>query len=159
MDSYEIKCKNCGRKLLTYSKSSFQKYKSPVKKCKKCGTRYVDPRCHEIAIEVIPADIFNIPTYLILILIGAFILYRGIRLSGMHQLGTSDEMQWLMPTVIVLVGAIMVIGGIVEIITIVTNIKAKRFEKLWLDSERRLEDKNYVYILQGLGYEIPEKYL
>lgn len=42
MQFYEIRCKNCGKKLLTYSQSSFRKYESPVKKCKKCGFRYAD---------------------------------------------------------------------------------------------------------------------
>lgn len=31
MQFYEIRCKNCGKKLLTYSQSSFRKYESPVK--------------------------------------------------------------------------------------------------------------------------------
>lgn len=159
METYEIKCEGCGKKLLTYSKGHFRRYKSPVKACKKCGRRYADPRCHEIAIEDIPSDTFSIPSYLILTLIGAFILYRGIRLSGMHQLGAPDAMQWMMPTVFCVLGFIMTVGGIVEIIVIVTGIKAGRFDRLKAESEKRLEDKSYVYTLQQLGYIIPEKYL
>lgn len=159
MQSIEIRCKNCGKKLLKYEQSSTRKYKSPVKKCKKCGTRYADPRCHEIAIEGIPEDTFNIPLYVIMGIIGALILYRGIHLFGVHQLGVPDEIQWLLPAVFTLIGAAMVIGSIVEIIAIKSGIKAKRYEKLRKESEERLSDKSYVYILQDLGYKVPEKYL
>lgn len=105
MQSYEIRCQNCGKKHLTYSQSSFRKYESPVKKCRKCGFRYADPRCHEIAIEGIPA------------------------------------------------------GAVIEIISIISGSKARKFEKRRLESETRLRDKGYVYVLQDLGYQIPEKYL
>lgn len=78
MQSIEIRCKSCGKKLLAYDQASTIRYKSPVKNCKKCGTRYADPRCHEIAIEGIPKDSFSIPSYVIMMIIGALILYRGI---------------------------------------------------------------------------------
>lgn len=159
MDIYGIKCKNCGKKLLTYSDGSFRKYKSPVKICKKCGTRYVDPRCHEIAIEGIPPDTFSLPSYLFLMIVGGLILYRGIYLFGGHQLGVSNEIQWLLPFTFVIMGTMMVIIGIVEIISIISGIKAKKFETLRKESEERLKDKSYVYVLQKFGYEIPEKYL
>lgn len=159
MQSIEIRCKNCGKKLLKYEKSSTRKYKSPVKKCKKCGTIYADPRCHEIAIEGIPEDTFSIPINVIMGIIGALILYRGIHLFGVHQIGTPDEIQWLLPSVFTLIGAVMVIGSIVEIIAIKLGIKAKRYEKLRKESEERLSDKSYVYIIQDLGYKVPEKYL
>lgn len=159
MQSIEIRCKNCGKKLLKYEQSSSIKYESPVKKCKKCGTRYADPRCREIAIEGIPEGTFSIPLYVIMGIIGALILYRGIHLFGVHQIGTPDEIQWLLPSVFTILGAAMVIGSIVEIIAIKSGIKAKKYEKLRKESEERLSDKSYVYILQDLGYKVPEKYL
>lgn len=158
METYEIRCKNCGKKLLKYSKSSFRKYKSPVKICKKCGTRYADPRCHEIAIEGIPSDTLSIRPYVILIIIGALIFYRGIYLYGMHPLGTPNVTPWLLPSVFVIFGMILAISGIVEIFTIISGIKAKKFEALRKASDDRLNDKNYILILQDLGYKIPEKY-
>lgn len=159
MQSIEIRCKKCGKKLLTYSQSSIRRYKSPVKNCKRCGTRYADPRCHEIAIEGILEDVFNIPSYVIMVIIGALVLYRGIYLSGMHQLGISDEMQWLLPWFFTAAGAVMMIIGAVEIIAIKSGRKAVKYKKLKEESEARLNDKNYAYILQSLGYMVPEKYL
>lgn len=159
MKTIVLRCKNCGKKLLTYSQASIQRYKSPVKSCKKCGTRYADPRCHEIAVEGIPPDTFSISSYVIIMIIGALILYRGIHLFGTYQLGVPDETQWLLPFLFVISGVIMAVAGIVEIILIKTGRKAVKYDKLRAESENRLRDKNYVYILQDLGYKIPEKYL
>lgn len=159
MQSIEIRCKNCGKKLLTYDQASTRRYKSPVKNCKKCGTRYADPRCHEIAIEGIPKDTFSIPSYVVMMIIGALILYRGIYLFGIHQIGVSDSFQWFLPAAFTILGAAMVIGSIVEIISIKSGRKALKYEKLRKESEERLSDKSYAYILQSLGYQVPEKYL
>lgn len=159
MQSIEIRCKNCGKKLLAYDQSSTIRYKSPVKNCKKCGTRYADPRCHEIAIEGIPKDTFSIPSYVIMMIIGALILYRGIYLFGIHQIGVSDSFQWFLPVAFTILGVAIVIGSIVEIISIKSGRKALKYEKLRKESEKRLSDKSYAYILQSLGYQVPEKYL
>lgn len=159
MQEVKIRCKKCGKKLLTYSQGSFRRYKSPIKTCKKCGTRYVDPRCHEIAIEGIPKDTFSILSYVIMLIIGLLIGYRGIHLFGMRQLGMPQNTQWLLPVVFMIGGIIMAFGGIVEIIAIKTGIKARKFEKLKRESELRLRDKNYAYMMQNLGYQVPEEFL
>lgn len=72
----------------------------------------------------------------------------------MRQLGLPDEMQWLMPAVIFVVGAVLIIGGIVEIIGIKTGLKAKRFEKMMQQSKDRLKDSQYTSQLRSLGYNI-----
>ena len=144
---------------MTYSQAAFRRYGSPIRNCKKCGMRYADPRIHEIAIEGIPEDIFRISSYVILLIIGALILYRGVCLFGRHQLGVSDAIQWMLPSVFTIGGAVMVVDGIWEIISIVTGLKKKRFDKRREESEQRLADKSYVYMLRDLGYDIPEKYL
>ena len=77
----------------------------------------------------------------------------------MRTLGAPDNIQWLMPTTITLAGIIMVIGSIIEIILILTGAKQKRFDKLKRESEDRLNDKSYAYILSDLGYNVPDKYL
>lgn len=159
MQTIELRCKNCGKRLLKYSQASIQRYKSPVKNCKKCGTRYADPRCHEIAIEGIPSDTFSISSYVIMMIIGALIFCRGIQLFGKYQIGIPNEIQWILPCLFVIIGAVMVVGSIVEIILIKTGRKAVKYDKLRAESENRLSDKRYVYILKDLGYKIPEKYL
>lgn len=159
MEYVKIKCAHCGKKLLTYDQGSMIRYKSPVKNCKKCGARYADPRCHEMAIEGIPAGTFSTFSYIAMIVIGALILYRGIYLFKRYQLGVPDAMQWLLPTIFVIGGMVMVVGGIVEIIMIKTGWKTKKYARLLQESEQRLSDKNYAHVLKDLGYGVPEKYL
>ncbi len=73
---------------------------------------------------------------------------------GMRQLGLPDEVQWLMPAVIFIVGFILIIGGLVEIIGIKTGLKAKRFEKMLQQSKDRLKDSQYASQLRSFGYNI-----
>lgn len=68
-------------------------------------------------------------------------------------------MQWLLPAVFIIGGAVMAIGGIVGIIMIKTGKKAQRFERLRKESEARLKDRSYVYTLKGLGYNVLDNYL
>lgn len=149
-------CAKCGKKLLTYDNTSFRRYKSPVKKCKKCDNLYIDPRCHELAIEGIPSDVFSVKLYIILIIFGMLLLWRGIYMLSQVQLGVPDEVQWLMPAVIIIIGAGFVIGGIAEIISIKTGLKEKRYNCLYTASAERLKDVDYVNTLRNLGVDIPE---
>lgn len=158
MEYITLKCSHCEKKLLTYNPTS-RKYKSPLRKCKKCGTEYLDPRCHEIAAEGIPADTFSIPSYLVLIAVGGLIIWRGLYLFSRCYLNTSDSLPWLMPTVFTIMGSVFALGGILEIISIATGRKAERFERLRQESEERLLDNSYARTLLNLGYCIPEKYI
>ena len=159
MEFITLKCKNCNKKLMTYIPPGSRKYKSPLKKCKKCGTEYLDPRCHEIAAEGIPKDVFSIPSYLVLTVIGGLVIWRGIYLFGMHPIGMTDSFQWFMPTVFTIMGIAFALGGIIEIIAILTGAKAKKYEKLRQESEERLLDYDYAKSLVLLGYSVPEEYL
>lgn len=149
-------CSECGKKLLTYDSTNVRKYKSPVKKCKKCGTLYIDPRCHELAIEGIPSDIFSVKSYIILIIFGILLLWRGIYLINQTQLGVPEEVQWLMPSVIIIIGAGFIIGGIAEIISIKTGLKEKKYNRLYTESAERLKDSDYINTLRNLGIDFPE---
>lgn len=159
MASHELRCASCGKRLLTYDNTSFRQYKSPVKQCKKCGAYYLDPRCHEIAIEGVPDAEFSVGSYIVLLIFGGLGLYRGMYLSDRHQLNTPESAQWVLPTMLVLMGIVLILGGIVEIIRIKTGAKARKYEKLRIESEERLQNRSYAYQLRDLGYPVPERYL
>lgn len=146
-------CSGCGKKLLSYDKNGFRRYKSPVRKCKKCGKLYADPRCHEIAIEGVPDNVFSVKSYFFLIIFGVLVAWRGLYMFKRIQLGVPDEMQWFMPTVFLIMGAVCVIGGIAEIIFIKTGGKARKYERLRIESEERLRNNSYAELLRELGYK------
>lgn len=151
-----IYCSECGKKLMAYDSTSFRRYKSPVKKCKKCGNPYIDPRCHELAVEGTPPDLFSVKSYVVMIIFGILLLWRGLYLFQQIQLGVPRETQWLIPVVIISGGAVCVIGGIIEIISIRTGLKEKKYIRLYMESAERLKDADYVNTLRNLGLNIPE---
>lgn len=159
MEFITLKCKNCNKKLMTYIPPSSRKYKSPLKTCKKCGTEYLDPRCHEIAAEGLPPDTYSITSNVIMGIVGGLILWRGLYLFTVHQLGTSENIQWLYHTTFTVMGIFCILFAIYQIIIILTGIKRKKFEKLRQESEERLQDYNYAKTLVSLGYSVPEEYL
>ena len=149
--AYVIHCKQCGRKLLKYENWE-KKYKSPVATCKKCGTDYWDPRCHELAVEGIPEEEFKVTHDIVLLIIGALIAWRGFYLFGVRMLGTPDSMQRFLPTVVSLLGIVMVIAAVVDAIRIVTGIKKRKYDILLEESQKRLKDDDYYQKLVEIGY-------
>ena len=156
--SIELKCGSCGKKLLSYEARE-RKYGPLIKTCKKCGAKYLDPRYHELAVDGIPEDVFGIPQYLVMVVIGILISWRGTYLFSVHQLGTPDEVQWLLPTLFLVFGIVLIIGGIVEIIRVKTGMMRKKYEKLYEESNQRMRyDREYVMELRRLGYPVPEQF-
>lgn len=153
MDYIKIKCAKCGKHLLTYTSPS-RLYKSPVSTCPKCGSLYLDPRCHELAIEGIPKDMFDIKSFGALGVVGVYILYRGIHMLGLRQIGSPEEIQGALPYVLILMGAMLILGGCIEIVTILFGIKRKKYDKLMEESQARMLNPSYVMVLEDLGYII-----
>ena len=155
--SVEFHCPSCGKKQFSYEPRG-KRFEKIVKSCKSCGKEYLDPRSHELAIEGIPQDAFQITPYLFMLVLGALIGWRGWYLFGRQQLGTPAQISWLMPGVFLIMGIVCVIASIVGIIRIKTGSKAKQFEKLMSESRMRMKDTDYVRKLQALGYPLPQEY-
>jgi len=154
----EIYCKSCGKKLLTYDeKKHVAKYESPAKKCSGCGEWYLDPRCHEIAVEGVPAGLYNVTPHIIMVLIGVLVAYRGCRGFGDSPLETISSGHWILPAVIIIVGLGLLIYGAVQALSIEKGTRRRHYETLRLESEARMMDKNYVELLKKLGYRMMDK--
>lgn len=149
--AYEIKCGNCGKRLLRYEVYE-KKYKSPLTVCKHCGCEYIDPRCQELALTGIPEREFKLLNTVIMLLIGILIMWRGIYLLDMKMLNMPDYAQWVLPTVILLLGFVFVVAAIVEFIRIVSGKKRKKYERLLKESQNRMLDEEYIAKLKKYGY-------
>ena len=156
--TYDFICPCCGKKLFSFEKRMVI-YESPLKTCKKCGTAYLDPRCHEMAAEGIPDDSFKISPSVVAMVIGALILWRGVHLAGMKQLGMPEEMQWFLPTAFILFGAGVILWGLSDIIMIKTGKKADKLKKKYDESLERLSNISYARTLAQMGYPVPERFL
>ena len=153
--SVEFKCPSCGKKLFSYE-PRMRKYSEILKKCKKCGAEYLDPRCHELAVEGIPEDEFSYVSYIVMVPVGGFLIWRGIHNLHTYQLGVPSEAQWILPAFFILIGIACIIGAIAGMISIMTGLKRRRFDRMLEESKRRMKDSGYVYSLKKLGYIIPE---
>lgn len=69
-----------------------------------------------------------------------------------HMLGTPDSVQWVVPTVVLILGLAMVVAAFVDAIRILTGLKKRKFEKLLEESQNRMKDDNYIQKLKELGY-------
>lgn len=148
--SYVLKCSNCNKTLITYEGRE-RKYGSPFFNCKKCGTEYVDPRYQELAVVGIPESEFGYGTSIICLVIGGLLLWRGIYLLGVRMLGTPDFMQWVLPTMVLILGGAFVVMAIVDFVSIVSGGKRKKFERLYEESLARMQDEAYVEKLKKCG--------
>ena len=149
--SYELHCSSCGKKLLKYEKFE-RKYKSPVESCKKCGQEYIDPRCREMAVEGFPNEEFSVKGRIVLLIVGGLIAWRGMYLFQMRILGVPDGMQWLTPAIILLLGVALVCGAIIDMISIFSGRKKRKYDRLMQESAERMKDEAYAEKLKKLGY-------
>ena len=91
-------------------------------------------------------------------LIGTFVVYRGFCLwGGYHYHSLFPEE--LKSILFFIIGALLIIAGIVMIIAKLTGSQKRRMDKLLKESEERLKDKNYAQTLTRIGYNVPDKYL
>lgn len=151
------KCPYCGKDIsLNYVQREWR-YGSPIRVCKKCNQKYIDKRYHEIAVDGINPDSFNMKrvgfSFLFGIIVLVFsalfnsytILLKGYYHTAMITLG--------------LAGILLLIYTIIDFIRIKTGLKERKIEKLIEESVNRLNDKEYAKELVSVGYNVPEKYL
>lgn len=155
---YDFRCPSYGKKLFTYE-TTVRKYGCMVKKCKKCGSEYIDPRYHEIAAEGIPESEFRISHDIILAVIGVLIVWRGIYLFGMKALNVPDELQWAEPVLFLCLGAACIIGAVVDIILVRSGKKKEIFMRRYQESVWRLSNRDYADTLRKAGYNVPENFM
>ncbi len=148
---------NCGKEALTGYLERQWSYGSPVKQCKKCGCTYLDKRYHEIETDGCEPDALSakrsglsILMGLGAVIVGILFIMGEIYLSGSYHTGM---------VVIAFMGVILTGWGVIDFIRIRTGLKAKKLEKLRLESAIRLSDKNYARLLAEQGYNVPQKYL
>ena len=76
----------------------------------------------------------------------------------MRQIGVPNELQLLLPSVLLIMGVVFVIWAIAGIIMLKTGIHKKKIERLLSESQERLKDSNYVSRLRSLGLKLDDEY-
>ncbi len=152
----EMHCPNCGRLVGTFVAGDYR-YGSPLKTCPKCNAEYINPVFHEIEVDGISPDAFDIKKLLIGILIGVIFFAVG---AGIHYYEiTMQDYYHTSCIAIMIISAIAVFYAIGNIILIKTGLKDKRTQRKRQESAQRLSNPQYAARLKELGYNVPEKYL
>lgn len=151
------KCPYCGKDIsLNYMQREW-KYGSPIRVCKKCNQKYIDKRYHEIAVEGINPDTFDLKKSLISLLLGVILLVLSVVINGITIF--TGGYYYSKIAFLGVAGIAIIIFMIIDIIRMKTGLKERRLEKVMLESVNRLQNKEYAHELASVGYNVPEKYL
>ena len=152
----EIHCPNCNRTVGAFVVGDYR-YGNPLKICPKCKTEYINPAVHEIEVDGISPDAFDMKKLLlgmimgvVFFFIGAVILYLEVTRKGYYH--TSN-------IAIMVISAIAFFYALGNIFFIKTGIKAKWTERKRQESVERMSNPEYALRLKKHGYDVPEKYL
>ncbi len=150
--SEKLSCAHCGQHLLTYEPREV-KYGNPIRTCPNCGREYLDPRVREMAISGVPGKEFSKAGMLLCVAVGAV-----IALYGWYKFGQAVRLPAeIRAGCYIALGAVVMLGGIVELIRVLTGTKQKKYDFLMEESQQRVSNESYVAKLKFLGYPFPEE--
>ena len=152
----EIHCPQCGKLVGTFVVGDYR-YGNPLRVCPKCKTEYINPVFHEIEVDGISPDAFDMKRLLIGLLVG--VVFFAISAAIHYFEVTTQDYYHTSFIAIMVISAIAVFFSIGNIILIKTGLKAKRTEQKRKESAERLSNAEYALKLKKLGYNVPEKYL
>lgn len=152
----EIHCPNCNRTVGTFVVGDYR-YGNPIKTCPKCKTEYINPAVHEIEVDGISPDAFDMKKLLlgmimgvVFFIIGAVIFHLEVTRKGYYH--TSN-------VAVMVISVIAFFYALGNIVFIKTGIKAKWTERKRQESVTRMSNPEYALKLKNHGYNVPEKYL
>ena len=132
-------------------------YGSPIVICDKCSRESLDSDIHEIAIEGISPNEYNVKNKLKL----AFVfLLLGLLCSGIHIYEVTCQNYYHAKLAVAAFAflALFVIM-IIYSLYIALGFRKKKIEKIKQKSIARLKNTEYAQKLNSLGYPVPDEYL
>lgn len=156
MHFVESSCPNCNH-LNEFPCNNVWRYGSPIVKCQKCQTEYLDNQFREVAIEGIAPRSSKASLYFF---IGLILLAGSLIHAAMVYFHSLTPGTYYYDKAIV--GSI--IEGIASLpcffmsICIKFGFQNTSSKKYMHESEERLKDPLYVQKLESYGYKIPDKF-
>lgn len=152
----EIHCPHCGRMVGKFVAGDYR-YGSPIKICPKCKNEYINPVIHEIEVDGISPDAFDMKKLLMVILMG--IVFFVIAAAVHYYEITTQDYYHTSCIAIMIISAIIIVYSLANILFIKTGIKAKWTEGKRQESVKRMNDPEYALKLKEFGFDVPDKYL
>ena len=158
MEYITSRCPHC--KAVVNKSNSLTKYSegSPLRVCPRCGGQYIDPECHEPALD--PYKPYGMLACIMTSLVGgAFCGFAALLIVYMiGYFGSLYEVGGVHVVVSVAIGAVY------AVVTFALRFKGLETEnqeklRLWIESRERLMDPEYARLLKKAGFDVPEEYL
>ncbi len=151
-----ISCPKCGKIDGEYNINEYR-YGSPIRKCKKCGNKFVNKFYHEIAVDGAAPGAFDVMQKVkaMLVVLGLFLICVIIHAIEIFY---RDSYHILFPlmAVICIFSFLFFVG---DIIAIKSGLKQKRTDKQYAESIERLKNTEYARELESCGYNVPPEFL
>lgn len=152
----ESYCPNCNH-LNEFPSNNVWRYGSPIVKCQKCQSEYLDDQFREVAIEGIAPKSSKASLYfflglvfLALPLIEAAVIYFFTLTPGTYRYEKAIIRS--------IIGGIASLPCFFMFFRIKFGFQNKSNKKYMQESEERLKDPIYVQKLESYGYKIPDKF-
>ncbi len=159
METNETKCPCCGAP--DKEVHNFYKYGSLIRVCKNCGEKYLDRSFREPAIQGVHPRAKNNFKNNFICIIGAVIFAVVFAAQALWFYKTKTpfgyDTQNQIGVLIISAGA--VIGCILQLIYNKLGYMDKYNQRFIAESERRLQDPEYVKELLAFGIYVPQKYI
>ena len=154
MDGNETKCPCCGAP--DKEVHNFYKYGSLIRVCKNCGEKYLDRSFREPALQGFHPKSKNTPVCIFGAVIFAAVF--ALQAKWFYKTGTPFGYDTKDQIGVLIISAGAVIGCILQLICNISGITDKRNRRFLAESEKRLQDPQYVKDLSEYGVYLPEKY-
>lgn len=154
MGYVEGNCPKCGKKIRESCNAWV--YGSPIRICPNCKSEFLDKRWREVAIDGFDPRANN-PRFYIFGFFGflAFTIVCVVWLMAMINAQRSYPIRLLGCIVLGIIGTI---GCAVVLLRQITGYEEKNNARFMEESQKRMQDKDYVEKLVAYGYSVPDVY-
>lgn len=154
MGYVENNCPNCGKKVRESCNAWV--YGSPIRTCPNCNVEFLDRRWREVAIEGFEPRANNKKFYIF-----AFFGFLLFTIACIGILYGMSSLQGHYPSKLlgcIILGVVGTIGCGILLLRQITGYEDRKNEKYMEESQKRMQNKDYVEKLIAYGYSVPNIY-
>lgn len=154
MGYVEGNCPKCGRKIRESCNAWV--YGTPIRTCPSCKSEFLDRRFREVAIDGFDPRANNTRLYLFGFL--GFLLFTIVCAGWLIAMINAQKSYPVKLLGCVIVGIIGTVGCAVVLLRQITGYEDKCNARFMEESQKRMQDRDYVEKLVAYGYSVPDTY-
>lgn len=154
MGYVEGNCPKCGAKVR--ERCNAWVYGSPIKTCPSCKSEFLDKRFREVAIDGFDPRANNPRLYLLGFF--GFLVFTIVCAAWLIAMINARQSYPVKLVGCILVGIVGTVGCAVVLLRQMTGYEEKQNARFMEESQKRMQDKDYVEKLVAYGYSVPDTY-